>query len=700
MLKNICCVHVDPLYIPFSDKKLRKYTLNVFQAEVRKHLDNRRDILAYAPTGGGKTLTLLLSPKFKYEEDMPGFVALYPNNTLLANQYKTIEEVVKDAMNGIIVEVYPPNAPLPSQDIPPLTIYKIDKSRDKKDVFPDVQYVALVALSGRYIISEDGVPKRHVLMEITSKVYDYDNKGGVYIIVFATPDTFLLIYTGAYRDFDYVGKTLHNILVALASRGEPSNLEQVLFKTRVMPREQVKSQVSIEQRLLAHPLFIDEFHLYGPYEVDALYAAIKLFKTLTGIAGTPLPIVFSSATPAKDILEELKEIGVEPVEVKAPISVNNGFPVKGPMEVCIVPVETTRKGLFSYYEAGHKLPELVEELFNEIKASASRGNVLVILDRLWMVTDTARRLSAKGVTATCIASIYDVSLCNNNSNVIVGSEATTQGVNLGDVVLGFMSGTNYEDVIQRLGRVGRKGVHSKVYLVAPSDAIRDNPPPCTTDYYGLTEWVSRVYPDYAKRKRDTSRLIPQDYHEIRRKLIYSLGIAAIARVSGNTRMLNKIEISPDMARKLLDSTIGEPGSLVKLVVFRRMGFTVEYIDGNGRRGEAAIGLLTRNFTIKDVLGKRLVIDYTQSRSTLKFDSKVNPVYFKGKFVQLAKLAKLARGKIIIESPAGIFELETFPPDSLVYIASMGSDLAYYLSYTGEGAMISFGTRGDYALLFV
>lgn len=696
MVNEYHIVNVSPLFIPWSDLRLGKFKLNQFQTQVYRHLSAGKDLLVYAPTGAGKTLTVLLSPGFP-DEDMPGFISLYPNNTLLANQMDTVGEIIREALGGRIVETDPLCSPENAGKgvcRPSYVVYGIREKHTDTD--KTWKYVILVALSGRYIVSENGVPKREVLYRIAEKVYRYNSRGGAYLVVFATPDTLLLTFTGAYRDFRLVGATLHNILVALASGIPPESLEDVLRHTEVATRSQLSDIITVRKRLLTHPLFIDEFHLYGAYEVDALYAILKLFRQETG-----LPVVFSSATPAHDTLEELKDAEVMPETIESPTSDVEGFPVRGPMEIRVIPIVSKRKGLAAYYEVGEEIPSYISRyLLGEL--NQHEGKTLIILDRLWMVTETARTLRDNGIPVECIASMVEEVLCTKGASVIVGSEATTQGVNLGKVVLGVTGGVSAEDVIQRIGRIGRKGVASRVYLFIPKYKLSESPPPVATDYYGLVKWVSTAYPDYSKRKRDVSKLLPENFHEARRKLIYSLAIASEARVAGNKEMLKKIDLTDREAWELLNKVIGGPEALAKLVVFRRMGFTVRYMsDTGGQGGKESIGLITRNFLVKDVLRDgTLVISFKPMRSLLTLHASVNPKHLRGRFILVRHLLEILDGWLVVSAPGKEVRLESIDPDTLAYVGDLGSELSDYLSYTGEGAKIVHGTSGSYAAVFV
>jgi len=700
---------VPAFSIPYSRLHLTgTLRLNQFQAEVRRLLEKGSDILVTAPTGGGKTLTLLLNPDTA--AGVSGFAAVYPNNTLLLNQLCTVEDILVEHFNAELVETsdYCGGAVCgcssgvkrrcecaernPEREcVEPLTIYRVDTAQ-AGDAWNDSAYVALLLLSGRYIASR-GVPKREILYGIARRVLRYRRRGGVYAIIFTTPDTYLLLLTGAYRDFEGVGKTLHNMLLAIA---EDRDLESALRRTGVLARASVEETLSVVQRLLSQPLFVDEFHLYGPYEVDALYAILILYKHIIG-----KPVVFSSATPADDILAEIKDAGIELVRVTAQTTIGSqGFPVRGETTVTLIPVPTKRKGMTAYFEASEKVGEIVVDGLLKKLMALREGRALVILERLWMVAELARKLHSKGLDVECIASITPREACKPASKIIVGSEATTQGVNLGKVVLGVTGGVSSEDVIQRVGRVGRRGIDSEVYLIVPEYSLSAHTPQSRVDYWGLVNTMRSLFIDYPKRKRDISRLIPGDFHKSRRRLIASLGLASIARVSGMSQFYSKINISRDEAASLIDRVIGSPQAYTSLLVFRRTGFTVEYLrletsDG----GEASIGLITRNFRVRGVTKDgKILIDLTRARTPLRIRITGDPSPYSGKFVSLKLFLKTLRGRIELGESHRLEADQV--EDTLIYVTGTGEKTTEYISYTGEGAEILSPSGRRYSAIFV
>lgn len=685
-------INVQGFSIPYSNRVLaRGLVLNEFQARVQDYVRAGSNIELVAPTGSGKTLTLLLNDSGK--SDLNGFTAIYPNNTLLRNQMSTIVSILEDYFGA--KRVYTSDyCQEPSDDcVEPLQVFELDLEASGS-AWPGDRFVALMALSGKYIPSISGVPKRDVLARLARAIFGFQSKGGVYTIVFSTPDTFLLVYTGAYRDFEGVGKTLHNTLLAIARGARPKDLENILRETGVLARAAVDETMAFAVRLLDMPLFIDEFHLYGVYELNALHGLLRLYKTMSENS-----VILSSATPAQELVNELGSIIGGFTRIQAMISADKGFPVRGDTTIVIIGVDTRRKGLSAYYEAGERLLQLIEE--GHIDISPRDGKSLIILERLWMVSRLARVLSGKGLEVECIASIYPKDACGKGAPIIIGSEAATQGVNLGRVVVGVFSGTSAEDVIQRLGRVGRRGVPSTVYLVAPSYVLQNISNGNNISYYDLVQLISDIYPDYPKRKRDISGVLPKRYHESRRKLVYTLGIASLARVSGRTDLLSRIDLDPAEARIMLDEVIGSPEALARVILFRRTGFNVRvHVKENDEEKNVSIGIIARNFR---VVGARedgtILITLDKSRSRISFVAKNDVSPFRGRFIDLRTLLNILDGRIKLGEDVEIYESQV-RDRVLVYVGDLGEKLSEYLSITGEGGEIQGPSGSRYSAVFV
>ncbi|MGB9830960.1 MAG: hypothetical protein ACPLSP_02690, partial [Fervidicoccus fontis] len=89
---NIASFVISPVYLEEGQTRLGNWTLHRFQEETRDAIESRKDAIVTAVTGGGKTLSLLLGDE--------GFVGLYPNNTLLIDQQKSVDRILRLAFNA------------------------------------------------------------------------------------------------------------------------------------------------------------------------------------------------------------------------------------------------------------------------------------------------------------------------------------------------------------------------------------------------------------------------------------------------------------------------------------------------------------------------------------------------------------------------------------------------------------------------
>ena len=679
-------IYIDSLYIPYSYENICSMRLTEVQKKVHDLLEEEKDILLHAPTGSGKTVSLLLSP-FVSRYEIGGMIGLYPNNELLKNQMETVSEVVERFMNGVEESVK-------IRDLE-LKVYRIECR--ERGLFPDVERVVLLPLSSRYIVSGTGEPKSEIIYDIGATLGRLHSRGKTYVIVFTTPDTFLLIYTGSYMNFEYVGKALYNVLEAISN--DDFDKIDYLVK-RSLPRRLTANDVGFSERILDNPLFIDEFHLYGPYELPVLDALLRLFKEYSG-----KPVIFSSATPSRELIDELEWFDKSNlVEVRSRTSTRgDGFLVRGEVEVVPEPVETDRRGIIGFYKSlGHVVDIATDhEIVKELKGLSGRDTGLIIVDRLWMVNEVARRLNMNGIVPRCIASIYDETLCTDESNIIVGSESTTQGVNLGRVTLSVMGGVSAEDVIQRWGRVGRRvsDETSIVHLVLPEYALDENPPPKRTDYWGFTEWIEKVFPDYPKRKRDYINLLSEktvsQLTTTRKKLVYLLGKISRHRVSGARIQIESIPISNHEASQILKRIMGPPETLARIIMFRRTGFTVKIRTPNNIIKETTIGIITRNFRPEGTIPNKgiIKISFEPARSRLSIVPRnldIRELFsLSGKIMTIKTLLETLRGyiKITINGTSIRLAKNEISDDTLVYIVRSTKEITELLSYTGEGAKI-------------
>jgi len=706
-------VEVEPLHIPFSNRVIGDLRLHILQSKLYDSLNKGRNILLNAPTGSGKTLTLLLAGVYG------GAVGLYPNNTLLVNQRDSLLKIIVEKArvvrkawickydldtNGYIsIDVDQSKLDgilnfIKGEKRIPLIMLEIERG---SDLFSGYTHIALLTVSGATVESEEGVPKREALYRLVEKAYSFGNP---YITALMTPDTFLLIYSGMYRDFEVVGKMVHSTLGLLSEGASSKRMEDLLRETGTASRASLGPIIGIRARLLEFPLFIDEFHLYGDYEKDALYTILKLNRE---IGGEEYPVVFSSATPAEDTMNELtKDLGIDYTEISYENTNGDGFRVSGRTVVDVIPVDVHGVRINAYYEVGDHVPRiLIENYLDEIKEILKKGGrILVILDKICQVFKTAEEFLDIGIQPTCYSTIKHPG-CVEDSNLIIGSNSVTQGVNISNIKLLALTGIGWEDAVQRFGRRGRDGEDSHVILFAPRGRIEE-----IADFNGKKlsytsfrdEIIKKIYTDVTARSRDITKYY-SDLHWNRRKLLYLASLASLTRVIGQHRMFLKLqqEIDRSYAKYLLKGFIfGEPDVYAYVMMFRRAGFNVRYrIEGHDDIQEADIGTLIRNVKIMGSDGDVLLVDpwnppELSERTIVTLDAEgINESHLDRRIARLIYLISKYGASV----RAGSYKIH--PTSDVTLYIEKQSDEGYklFLIQTGQAVEVNFGTTTKLAI---
>ena len=617
-MEDINNVHfqVMPLYAVTTNEYLGSWVLRDFQKSVMDKLSSKKDVLLVAPTGSGKTLTLLLAEE--------GAVGVYPNNELLLDQQRSIDKILRRALKGRLINT------VQYSGVDVLRVYEINPdTRDGPPVASRKQ-VAIVLLSGRYIgyvYDEKGrlVPKHErILTDITSKICESIGVD-TYLVTLATPDTAQLIMAGAYRDFELVGYTVHN---ALLSAFEGYSIERVLSETRVATaRGSIKRIAEIRNCLLEYPWFIDEYHLYGVYEAAGLASILKVYRDYYGMEE---PVILSSATPSGTLYDRLSNI-LKLASVKA--GVRSKGPgdtlIRGETSVEVVYVPITGRG--KWFRVGDYLPGVVEDKVNDVKKIVDSGaHVFIIVDRINQVPPIITVLADYGFQVECGVSMPPPGCSNREELVLVGSESVTQGIDRENVRYGIITAFNWAKLIQRFGRIGRR-VDSEVVIVAPG--VGEDGPLSSlngrrVDYDTFASTVQTDYPNIEFTLPKTRQVM--EVLSVREKLLEVSSTIAFAQVSKPKGTLEALaEYIRASGENILNRFLGPPEAIPKIMLFRSSGFEVLVKTQDGEPYLADIASVLRNYIVKrvgrtlykgrDGIVRRIVeveIDYTPGRQVM------------------------------------------------------------------------------------
>ena len=582
---------VKPLYVREGSTRLGAWRLRRFQEEVRRAVDRGRDTLLVAPTGSGKTLSLLLGDR--------GAVGVYPNNTLLLDQQRSVHKILVEALGARLVGSYS------GEGVDVLRVYELSGGPGELPV-EESRRIAVIVLSGRYIgyeHDEEGklVPKRvRIVRDIVDRIcYPRPGEAMPYIVTLATPDTALMVMAGIYRDFEKVGYTVHDLLLA-AGEGMES-VDMLLSRHRIALVGELGDLASIRQCLLKYPWLIDEFHLYGTYEAYGLLPVLRVYRDY---AGWEEPIILSSATP-RGALHRLVEQRYKLHRVEEPGS-SSGSPealVRGRTAVEVVPVDVPGRGATKWFRTGDKAPEIVAgrlgEIFETLEAG---GNVFIVVDRINQVPGVVQVLVSSGIVPECSVSIKPDGCSSGMERVVVGSESISQGIDRPNVRYGIITAYNWASLLQRFGRIGRR-VDSKVVILVPE--LRRGIPLAGLENKEVT------YADFAKAvvdelpDIDMQRLYEtQRYLEImerRSRLLEYTATVSFTQVSKPSEtMASLVGLARREHSQLLNMFYGPPDTITKIMTFRSGGFPVLVRKPSGQPEESDISTVLRNYRVEDV----------------------------------------------------------------------------------------------------
>ena len=692
-----------------------RWLLRRFQERVMDSLQTKKDTLLIAPTGSGKTLTLLLSEE--------GAVGIYPNNKLLLDQQRSIDKILRDALGARLVHSTREGG------VDVLRVYELTSmSRDDPPIV-SMKRVAVVLLSGRYIgyeRDEKGrlLPKRQIVLNhIVNKTCYTSEKP--YIITLTTPDTALLVMAGMYRDFEKVGYTIHNaILAGVWQRA----IDYVLSKTRVATATGSLAEVGrIRQCLLKYPWFIDEFHLYGAYEASALIPILRVYREYVGWEE---PVVLSSATPKGVLYEKLVDM-LKPLIINAETS-SKGAPealVRGETEVEIAYLDI--KGHGKWFKVGDYLPIIVEEKIPEIKGVlGTGGRVFIVTDRINQIPPIVDTLTDKGLRPECGVSLPPPGCSEREEPLLVGSESVSQGIDRLNVRYGIITGYNWATIIQRFGRIGRK-TSSKVIIVAPGSKKRAPLSSLAGRAVTYSEFVEAVKTDFPNIEMKLPNTVGvRTILETREALLEYTATIAFAQVSRPKDVFEALAKRFSGLESVLNSFYGPPESIANIMMFRGSGFEVlvEYTGCRNKRQEGCLyvgdiasvlrnyvvhGVETTPYRTRDNIVRTMVkvrIDYTPGRQilVLKPSPKVREDLgdlLAGTITTLRELSRLGF-KLYIKPAKSSTDSGIEVPivssigDQVVALVKVSEEIATYLVYTVRAIQISRGEAKTLVALFL
>ena len=526
IIEKLTSFFVSPLFIKTSDKEISlgkgSIKLRDFQYELLKVFLNResRDVvLLNAPTGAGKTLSLLIPLFANIEKEWMyyGSIGVYPSRELAKDQmisiynllvergareldireFYKLKELNEDEIKIIVDYLKILEINVDGEYIPIILLYITSHSLNK-----------LREIIGRYV---EGISSNRALLE-----YLWSVARRAFRIVFTVPEYPYLIAGAVYQEFHRAGIWLHAVLKEFRRFLKVIEIDdKELFKKWIreleikIDRKRLSVEYDVSRKFLTEvanffllfraPVFFDEFHLYSGFSLASFTSLLYIYLHEKGIG----KIVISSATPVKiikikdekrkDFLELVKELArkleYEVKEVKASVSAipRNGFDqIRKKTLIKIVPKVLEGRyvhGAPAFGVLQRYVPDILKET-DWLERYREKGRSMILVDRVASVLEIAEaveKLTGENPLVVCSVKellsegwLRPTEAELKKAKLVVGNMAIAFGIDIKGMDLGVVIAKDHLSALQKIGRYGRgegKDV-AEIYLPVPYSSYR------------------------------------------------------------------------------------------------------------------------------------------------------------------------------------------------------------------------------------
>ncbi len=590
-------LHVNGLHVSRCNTTFGELRLRCFQEKILdtiyKYVNNEINegtVYLSAPTGAGKTLTLLLGYKVFHEYSLRnyGSIGLYPTNELLNDQFKSIRSMLEKL--GFAWRPY--------SDWRDNILFKFINPEDEK--------ILVLVISGKKLsILEKYHPgKTHtdILVDLSSLLNAEDPD---YTVILSTPDLFYYLLLGIYGDKKRIVKYIQDILDGVEPR--ITGLKDQLARIG-----------KILHRLAVKPLiFFDEYHSWSLLDYLSSLVLVKLFVEQGSL------VVLSSATPLPETIRHLEGIGVETQAVIEENGSSSGDLIRLPTHLVVYGYSSSDArnhgyyGLVNIYNVEKLVPIHVkheEDLVIDY-ARKNNGQVLVVLDRISYTLETSRVLGDKyGVENVAVVTGLLREGDPQRTLIVVGNRAIELGIDNPRAIAGIITGKTFSSIIQRIGRIGRhklgEACESYIHLVLSAGRLEELIDKTNgrhiLGYNELLEILNEILPSEPKLTWIAETRYGREYIETLLKTYYET--INIIFTGGLPREARFQIQSKTYGLKRILSRIGD--RIIDVYSLRTLSIDVKYMFKDGETiNEYDLLTLLRNFEPVDLVtrGEEIIV---------------------------------------------------------------------------------------------
>jgi CRISPR-associated endonuclease/helicase Cas3 len=425
---------VKEAYIDYGNTIVNGVRLRKFQEELFDSLGKYNRILLRAPTGSGKTFTLILGAIKSYQErNLYPVVGIYPSKALVYDQARSVQETLKRmGLKG-------------SGGNTSFSTDQSLKGTGQQDV-EQITFTGKLNLNGKDM-GEISIKVYILTKEVKQIPREFQSPSSPSIVL-TVPEYPYMFMTGMNRQ-----SIASRILEAAMKYSFDNAINELTKREGGVPRSEVRKLLDYFSVFFNGYWFVDEFHLYSGISRESMLTLVEMFEKYNSRFEGKKTIVFSSATPVPFKFDKV-------IDVKTS---TEGSRIRGRTKVVFHLVK--------------KNPQ--QNLVNYVVSNAAQRQgrkTAVILDRVYYLADLCSKVSDAAVLWGIdkpFGNCRKVEEGLEKEDFIIGNQAMSFGIDL-PLELGFIHAHDAETFIQRFGRFGRHGdaeVH--VFLEDDDKVVRD-----------------------------------------------------------------------------------------------------------------------------------------------------------------------------------------------------------------------------------